>query len=613
MNKVVKQWLVAAVAGISLVIAACGGGGSGGSATGSSAASTQEVSSGNITGFGSVIVEGVKYDDSAVKVSFEIDSSAPIAAAVSDLRLGMKVEVASPDGSSADTIVVSAEVIGRITSLASDGFVVAAQTIKVSTDPAAPTVFEGVSGLSDLAVNDLVEVHGTRDSANNIIASRIERKDPNSPVAVRVVGLIAGLDTTAKTFTIGGLTVTYTGSTRIVPQGVTLTNGLRVAVWSDVAPTGTTLAAKAIVVKRGGFIDNDKARIGGFVRDLDFAAKTFKVDGFSVDATSATYVNGTANDLANARRVRVRGTFANGTLSATEVAFVRNQGDAAVDLTGAITDFVSSASFKVRGVPIDASAAGVVFVNGDATNLANGVAVHLMGTVNSNIVTATSLTFVTTPDDKVRNFLGIVRSYDSTAGTFNLFNLDMKLTDATTFHNADRSVAQRSDFGNTDRVQVRGVFQSGLFVVSDVVFRPGPSVVITSVDGVAFDVDATAGVFKIDGTIVKLDGTTVFNLTRDNLHNGTHVVVQGTVVNGQLVAGSVEIILADGSTNATVRGDIDAFVSTANFRVDDQLVDASGAQVSGGNLGDLVAGVTVEATGPVVNGVLTAVRITIVK
>ena len=241
------------------------------------------------------------------------------------------------------------------------------------------------------------------------------------------------------------------------------------------------------------------------------------------------------------------------------------------------------------------------------------LAVHLHGAVNANLVQATQVEFVTTPDDKIRNFLGEVKNFNGATGAFSLFNLDMRLTDTTTFRNADLTPAARSAFGNGDRVQVRGAFASGVFVVSDVIFRPGPAVVITSVDGIVYDVDITAGVFKIDGTVVKFDTTTTFNLTRDNVHNGTRVVVQGTVVNGQLVAGSVEIKLADGATGATVRSDITDFVSAANFRVDGQMVDASSAQISGGSATDLASGKTVEASGPVIDGVLKAARLTFVK
>jgi hypothetical protein len=593
-----------------LALTACGGGGGAGGtgATASTTQSTKEVTAGTVTGFGSVIVDGVKYDDGSATVSIENDSASPKSGALSELRLGMRVEVSSNNGTSADTVVVGSEVIGQITSLAADGFVVAGQTVKITTtDPA--TVFEGVANLAGLAVNDLVEVHGTRDASGNIVATRVERRDPTTTAFVRVVGTIAGLDTTAKRFTIGGLTVTYDATTRILPAGTTLADGLRVAVWSDAAPSGNTLAARTLVVRRSGLSENDKARIGGLVRNLDFAAKTFVVDGISVDASGATFANGTAADLANGRYVRVRGTFSGGVMKATEVRYVRNQGDASVDLSGAITDFVSSASFKVRGVPVDASGTGVTFTGGDASGLANGVVVHVTGQVSANVVKATAIEFPTTPDGSVRSFAGVVSNYASTAGTFTLFNIGMKLSDTASFKNADGTAAARSDFGNGDRVLVRGSFAAGVFTVSAVVFGGGPSVVIDNVGGLAYDVDLNAGVFRLNGTLVRLGGTTSFQGTRSNLRNGVQVEVQGTIVNGELVAGLVTIKGPDDGVTAQARGDITDFVSVSSFRVAGQRVDASAATFSNGTAADLANGRSVEVKGPVVAGVLKAASV----
>src|SRR4051812_46921799 len=95
-----RQWiqLVAATA----LLAGCGGGG-GDAATsplgGSSSSSGTSFAAGTIAGFGSVIVNGVRFDDSKAKVSDDDGG----AAASSALRLGMQVEIqggaVSDDGS----------------------------------------------------------------------------------------------------------------------------------------------------------------------------------------------------------------------------------------------------------------------------------------------------------------------------------------------------------------------------------------------------------------------------------------------------------------------------------------------------------------------------------
>ncbi|RPH44992.1 MAG: hypothetical protein EHM87_08305, partial [Burkholderiales bacterium] len=294
--------LAAAVA--SALLAACGGGGTPAGSTATTAAATAtsgaQVAAGTITGFGSVIVDGVRYDDAGATVKSEDDAASPRTVSLSDLKLGMQVEVKADDAGRATLVTISSEVLGRIASISTTGFTVAGQDVRISTDPASPTVYEGVAGLSGLAVNDLVEVHGTRDAAGAVLASRVERKDPAATVSIRVVGTVAGLDATAQSFRLGGLTVRWDAATRLLPTGIAPADGQRVAVWTDAAigADGTVLA-KSIVVRRSGLANNDAARIGGLVRSLDFGSKRFKVDGVDVDASAASFAKGTASDLAD--------------------------------------------------------------------------------------------------------------------------------------------------------------------------------------------------------------------------------------------------------------------------------------------------------------------------
>jgi len=610
MTHLSARWLTATTLALSL--AACGGGGSDTIGTAAAPASSGALfASGTITGFGSVIVEGVRYDDSSASIKVEDDAWAPRSASLSALKLGMQVELQGDDSGRASSVTVSSEVFGRITSLTSGGFVVAGQTVIVSTDASSPTVFEDVSGLAGLAVNDFVEVHGKRDAAGAIVASRIELKDGSSLAAIRVVGAVAALDAAAKTFALSGLTVAYGGTTRVLPAGAVLANGQRVAVWSDTAIVGNTLTAKSLVVKRHNLGSNDLARLGGLVRDLDYAAKTFKVDGVDVDAAAASYDKGTATDLANGRKVRVRGTFADGRLKATEVRFVKDQGDAQVELTGVVTDFAGIGSFKVRGVPVDASGPGIAFKNGSSQNLANGVLVKVEGNVAGNVVKPRELSFVTSDDARSRWLLGDVSGYDAGSGAFKLMGLDARLTEASTFRNGDATAATRADFGNDDRVQLRGAFSGGSFLVSEVVFRPGAQRVIDGVEGGAYEVDLGAGVFKLNGTVVRIGPTTVFEGSRENLRNGVKVEVYGAIVAGELLASKVEVKLPEGTDAGRVRGMISDFVSAADFRVAGQKVDASTARFdpSTTNASMLANGRFAEITGPVVAGVLKATKV----
>jgi len=598
------------------LLAACGGGGAG-SSTGASAgpaapaAVAGESASGTITGFGSVIVDGVRYDDASATVKVEDDASRPDPASVTDLKLGMQVEVSADADGRATGITVSSSVRGAVTALRADGFTVAGQTVLVSTDTARPTVWEGVPGLADLAVNDRVEVHGTRDANRAIVATRVERKDPAGAVSIRVVGPVTNHDATARSFTVGGLTVRYDGVVRLVPSGATIADGQTVAVWSDTAIVGETLQARAIVVRRAEWRGEDRLRVGGLIRGLDFAARRFRLDTVEVDAANARFEKGTASDLANGRAVRVQGRFVEGRLQASEVRFVRDQDDARVELTGPITDFTGPSGFRVRGVPVDASAGSVAFVNGTADNLGNGVVVKIEGTVDGNRVLPTRLEFVTSADGNGRWLAGSVSGFDSATGAFRLMNLDARLLESTTFRNADGSAASRADFGDGDRIQVRGRFDAGVFVATEVVFRNGPTVVVDSVEGSAYEVDVAAGRFRLNGTAVRLGPTTVVEGSLANLRNGARVEVHGTVVGGVLTASRVELRTPEGAEGTRVRGLIGDFTSVTDFRVAGQRVDAGAARFepAGAGAASLANGRFVEVRGAMVEGVLKATRV----
>jgi Domain of unknown function (DUF5666) len=530
---------------VAAALSACGGGSGGGTAgsgSGTQAASSSVVS-GQVTGFGSVIVEGEKFDDSAVVVKREDDASNPSGMSSSELGIGMKVVLKSSDGLSASSITVVSEAVGRITSLSTDGFVVAGQTVKISTDAAAPTVFDGVANLAGLAANDWVEVHGSRDAQSNIIATRIERKDPSLPLFVKVVGLISGLNPGAKTFVLSGLTVSYADTTRVTPTGTVLANGQRVSVWSDTAVSADKLAAKKIHVKQAndsGAETNDALRVGGPIRNLDFAAKTFTVDGLAIDATAAAFENGTVNDLAQGRRVRVYGAYANSKLNATRIKFVKNQGDALVELTGAITDFVSASSFKLRGVPVNASGTSIVFVNGTAADLVLGANVKIQGVVDSNQVKPSTITFVTVPGRGlggpslvINELEGGVYEFDAAAGTFKINGTVVKIGDTTRFEGV------RENLRNGVKVEVYGTLVNGQLIASKVEIKNRDGEVRSSVRGLVSEF-VSASSFRVNGQKVDASTARYSDGAAADLANGKALEVRGAVNEGVLKAVEVK-------------------------------------------------------------------------
>ena len=198
-----------ALAGLAATLLAigCGGGGGGASDAGGSAFTV-----GTINGFGSIIVDGVRFDDSRAQVVDDDDQAHDR----SELKLGMTVEVLSDRvqvasaGASAHAshIRFGAEIVGPVEALdaAAKQLTVIGQIVDV-TDT---TVFEDdlTGGLAALVVGDIVEVHAQFNSANgHYVAKRIEKKAQVNFFRLR--GVVSNLDTTAKTFHIGGATLSY--------------------------------------------------------------------------------------------------------------------------------------------------------------------------------------------------------------------------------------------------------------------------------------------------------------------------------------------------------------------------------------------------------------------
>ena len=393
-----REGLLALIGGVA-TLSGCGGGGSAAGTASVGSGGTGSFSSGAITGFGSIIVNGVRFDDSQARITDDdgvVHNSG-------DLKLGMVVSIvgsgittaATGSSASATSITFSSELRGPIDSIAGQTLVVLGQTVRVT----ASTVFESeiAGGLAGLSVGQIVEVHGFVDPATNqVLATRIEREA--TAASFKLQGQVQALNTSAKTFALGTLTISYAGiAAAAVPAN--LANGLLVQVTLALSPaTGTRTALSVRTVARQ-VEDHDEAELEGTVTAFTSTA-SFSVNGVAVDASKATFPNGSAG-LKLGARVEVKGSTTNGVLVATQVK-VENETEVEnqeFELHGSVSNLNTTAkTFVVRGVTV--SFAGTVrFDNGDASKLAvvNGTSaiVEVRGTNNAatNSVTATRITF----------------------------------------------------------------------------------------------------------------------------------------------------------------------------------------------------------------------------
>ena len=379
---------------IAAFVAGCGGGVDSGG-TGSPASA---FASGPITGFGSIIVDGVHFDDRVATVS-DLDGNLR---SRDDLRLGMTADVRGSalgvdadgnDVSTATSIVFGSEIRGPVSAsnLAARTLTALGQTIDIATT----TVFDAglVGGQAALAVGDVVEVYGHDDVATgHYAATRVERKAAVATFALR--GLVSALDTATKTFSIGAARISYAG---LSPGGIpaTLANDRFFRVLLGLAPVAGTW--NAVGISDGSpVIDNrQEARLKGLVSAFTSNAQ-FSVNGTPVDARAALFPNGTAG-LGLGTRVEVQGSTTEGVLVASSVKVVNDDqtGGQDFDVRGDITALDATAkTFVVHDVTVSYSGT-VDFRDGSASDLALGRQVEARGmlSVDGTLLQASRIDF----------------------------------------------------------------------------------------------------------------------------------------------------------------------------------------------------------------------------
>jgi len=367
---------------VTALLAACGGGGSDSSSSSSDTATA--YSSGPITGFGSVIVNGVRFDDSSARITDDDD----VALGRDELRLGMTAEIQGA-GVATDSlgrhgralaIRIGNEIVGPVSAVDATAKTLTAlgQTVDVTDNTLFGERITG--GLAGITVGTVVEVNGALNvTTGHYTATRIDVR-PNASY-FRLRGVIAGLDTTAKTFKIGDALISYAGlSTSDV--FASLANGLLVRVRLQ-----TTQVAGAWVATRiaGGvrkIEDQDQAEIHGLISAFTSATQ-FSVNGIVVDATNATFPNGQAGVVLGAR-VEVEGKAVGGVIVASKVQ-IEDEREVHIrgfELHGNITTIDTTLkTFVLRGVTVN-YAGTVVYKDGTEANLVVGAQVEVKGMLN---------------------------------------------------------------------------------------------------------------------------------------------------------------------------------------------------------------------------------------
>ncbi|NIW23790.1 MAG: hypothetical protein GWN29_04085, partial [Gammaproteobacteria bacterium] len=346
------------VFGAAALVAACGGS-AGPSVAGIDRTGAPNAASafafGSISGFGSIIVNGVRYDTSG-GATFTIDDSP---GSEDDLEVGDVVLVqgtldASGTTGTAASVVFGDNVEGPIEAgsidLVAGTLIVLGQTVRTNAGTSFDDSIPGAS-LGGLVAGDVVEVSGFVDSNGNILATRIELKAPGGEL--EVTGIVEGHLPGAMTFMINALVVNYAGAMldNDFPGGVISDGDLVEAKGLTLNGLGELIATE-IDFEDDQLIGNadDHVEVEGLI--TRFADATdFDVSGFPVMTNGQTvFEGGVAGDLGLNVKVEVEGELdANGVLVADEVDIRR---DSVVEIEGLVDLTPTATTVTVLGITI---------------------------------------------------------------------------------------------------------------------------------------------------------------------------------------------------------------------------------------------------------------------
>lgn len=463
----------------------------GGSGSASNAASGAQLANGVVTGFGSVFVDGVELEDAhATVVSENADGTLSNAA----LQMGQRIRVNHDGKGTASQVTVDAAVMGMVSA------------VVTATD-----------------VNNITYV-----------------------TSFTVAGQKVSINTDA---TAGPLTVWAGGYDNV---STLATAGDLVEVHGSPVYDATTTSYKLLATRIQKMSAISNIKVNGKISNLNATAKTFSLNGLTVNYASAT-LRPTGASLADGVLVSVFGpttALSGSTLTASNLKVNRFQDSTATVATttqvgGQVSLYDSSAkTFEIQGIKV---AMGTATLTPSTATVTNGAYVKVDGTVDSDgSITATRIQVreqsLSSDLAKVQ-LVGVISDFvDSTHFVVRGVPVDASST------SLDASCTGVT-LANDVNVQVTATLQTGTPVVlaSTLSCRSAATIVIRPIDGVVAAVNNTAKTFTLTlpnstttQTVQWVDSTTFVGLTSNTLNAAT-VRVEGYLNGTTLVARVISV------------------------------------------------------------------------
>lgn len=333
--------------------------------------------------------------------------------------------------------------------------------------------------------------------------------------------------------------------------------------------------------------------------------------GSLVVETAGAAIANLATGLAAGAHVEVRGVLeAGGVLRAATVsgrAEISPVEGALTEIEGYVADFAGLASFKVLGLPVNASAARV---EGQAGALAAGALVEVEGQVVQGVLVATVVEVkagVSQPAaPQPITLKGTISDFVSASS--------LRVLDQT----VDASAAAftggtAANLANGRAVEVTGLVRGNVLLASAVAFTdpPQPEGSRLAVSG-AITAFVSASNFVVNGQpVTTVPGTVYVGGGVADLGNGRLVTVDGMLNAGVLTATSVVFQPVAQPAAVTLTGVIADFLSATSFKVNNQPITTTGATAyREGTAAGLANGRRVTIEGALAAGVVAASTVT---
>ncbi len=428
------------------------------------------ITTGRISGFGSLIVNGITFDVS--NAVFTRDNRQVIEQ--SDFSLGEVVFIKGATDLENRTGVANSVSFANLLEgpvsqkppLKASSLQVLGQTVNV-TDLTIP---HGFLLISDLEPADVIEVSGFYNESGDIQATSI-RLNTSDVSFFEIKGNISNLDQVTKTFTLNRLIVNYANAD-ITLKNNELSDGLFVEITAQVVLNDTLFARTISLIEPVRYVANSQFEVEGLITRFN---SIFDFDLNNIPITTTPYTifkDGVAADLGINVLIEVEGTVdKGGNLVASSVEL-----EQAVNLPKieATLDSISlpDRTLVLLGKTVRTDLSTILF---DESNQKAVPLTLAMLRVGENIdakvqplADGTFLAILLSREELEDDFSikGIIENIDNTDGSFSLLDIEIVVDENTKYFDANRTLINQATFMSTIVENITVVETEGVAVGS---------------------------------------------------------------------------------------------------------------------------------------------------